>query len=173
VICGFVASFEISHRFYFQYALITRRSNSRAGTRYHSRGIDLNGNVSNFVETEQILVSADNVIRSYLQIRGSIPLFWEQRVGLKYKPKLVLDYRSDTSHLFKQHLLTLRHTYGPQILINLINSSGYESPLGNEFLNQVSSLGDPTLRYEQLNQGIFISTFTKNVAKCSGIEYQS
>lgn len=32
--------------------LISRRSSKRAGTRYNSRGIDDDGNVSNYVETE-------------------------------------------------------------------------------------------------------------------------
>lgn len=36
------------------FGLISRRSRFRAGTRYFSRGIDQEGNVSNFNETEQI-----------------------------------------------------------------------------------------------------------------------
>lgn len=36
-------------------ALISRRMHLRAGTRYNARGIDDNGNVANFVETEQIV----------------------------------------------------------------------------------------------------------------------
>lgn len=35
--------------------LITRRSNKRAGTRYNARGIDDDGNVANFCETEQMI----------------------------------------------------------------------------------------------------------------------
>ncbi len=34
--------------------LISRRNRFRLGTRFKSRGIDDNGNVSNFVETEQV-----------------------------------------------------------------------------------------------------------------------
>ena len=52
VICGFVATYDANYRDPFQYILISRRSSNRAGTRYHSRGIDEKGNVSNFVETE-------------------------------------------------------------------------------------------------------------------------
>jgi len=64
--------------------LISRRSKTRAGTRYNSRGIDDKGNVSNFIETEQILITkpskelGDNHIFSHVQIRGSVPCFWEQ-----------------------------------------------------------------------------------------------
>ena len=38
----------------FTFALITRRSRFRGGTRYLSRGIDEQGHVSNYNETEQI-----------------------------------------------------------------------------------------------------------------------
>ena len=147
VICGFISSYESVTRDPFQYVLISRRSTHRAGTRYHSRGIDELGNVSNFVETEQLVITPDGTTRSYLQIRGSIPLFWEQQVGFKYKPKLVLHNRAETSLIFKQHYASLKHSYGPQIMINLINTSGYEGPLGEEFLNQVSAMNDSTLRY--------------------------
>lgn len=34
------------------YYLISRRSSKRAGTRYNSRGIDDEGNVSNYCESE-------------------------------------------------------------------------------------------------------------------------
>ncbi|KAI8873266.1 hypothetical protein GQ42DRAFT_160640 [Ramicandelaber brevisporus] len=40
----------------FTYAVISRRSQFRAGTRYFARGVDDEGNVANFVETEQIVI---------------------------------------------------------------------------------------------------------------------
>src|SRR4051794_27867799 len=50
------------------------------GIRYHSRGIDDDGHVSNFVETEQIVESDADQTRgskwSYVQTRGSVPLYW-------------------------------------------------------------------------------------------------
>lgn len=65
VIQGFVGSFSV----YLEgkkvtVALIARRN--RSGTRYSSTGIiDENGNVANFVETEQI-VSVANIKCSYI-----------------------------------------------------------------------------------------------------------
>ena len=41
------------------------------------RGVDDDGHVANFVETEQ-LVTLDKSCTSFLQIRGSVPLFWDQ-----------------------------------------------------------------------------------------------
>jgi len=77
--------------------LISRRSRYRAGTRYFRRGIDEDGNVANFNETEQIIF-VDNAgsgeeqkpprILSYVQTRGSIPLYWAEINTLRYKPDL-------------------------------------------------------------------------------------
>ena len=77
--------------------LISRRSRYRAGTRYFRRGIDEDGNVANFNETEQIIFvdSAGSGeeqkpphILSYVQTRGSIPLYWAEINTLRYKPDL-------------------------------------------------------------------------------------
>ena len=53
-------------------AIISRLSSNRAGTRFNARGIDDDGNVSNFVETE-FLIFNQTFITSFLQLRGSIP----------------------------------------------------------------------------------------------------
>ena len=76
-------------------AVISRRSTGRVGTRYHSRGVDDRGHVSNFVETEQI-VSAGEQVSSLLQSRGSIPLYWRQTVNLQYSPVIQL-YNYDSN----------------------------------------------------------------------------
>jgi hypothetical protein len=57
--------------------LISRRSFAMAGTRYNVRGLDENGNVANYVETE-LLIIYDNsrFIFSHIQNRGSVPVFW-------------------------------------------------------------------------------------------------
>lgn len=69
--------------------LISRRSRYRAGTRYFRRGIDRDGHVANFNETEQILIVGPDdtsVQLSFVQIRGSIPVFWAEVNTLRYKP---------------------------------------------------------------------------------------
>lgn len=52
--------------------LISRLSCRRAGTRFNSRGIDDDGNVANFVETETLLYHPSSLCFSYAQIRGSV-----------------------------------------------------------------------------------------------------
>ena len=51
----------------FKFTLISRRSCKRPGVRLYSRGIDAEGNVSNFVETEQI-IEFSGEIASYVQV---------------------------------------------------------------------------------------------------------
>jgi len=73
----------------FTLALVSRRSRFRAGTRYKRRGIDEDGHVANYVETEQILSLRQHQI-SFTQIRGSVPLYWSQP-GYKYRPPPKID----------------------------------------------------------------------------------
>jgi hypothetical protein len=82
------------------FGLISRRNRFRAGTRYFSRGIDLEGNVSNFNETEQLILLDSqaggvksgpirgDVRFSYVQTRGSVPVYWAEINNLRYKPDL-------------------------------------------------------------------------------------
>ena len=90
VINGFVSIKSIEcYEKEFKFILISRKDNRRAGVRYIVRGSDHNGYTANFVETEQILNFVEdgcqNII-SYLIIRGSIPLFWNQIRTLAYNP---------------------------------------------------------------------------------------
>jgi hypothetical protein len=86
--------------------LISRRNKKRAGTRYHTRGSDkegnlgvqfsliFKGNVAAYVETEQIMQYYSDVpnqpptTTSFVQTRGSIPLYWKQDINLAYEPPI-------------------------------------------------------------------------------------
>ena len=52
-----------------KYVVVSRRSCLRAGTRYNIRGIDAEGQVANYVETEQI-VECGNYRCSFVQVGG-------------------------------------------------------------------------------------------------------
>lgn len=67
-----------------QYALISRRSVERAGTRLNVRGVNEKGEVANFIETEAVLLlPGGGELYSFVQTRGSIPLFWSQKPNLR------------------------------------------------------------------------------------------
>ena len=79
--------------------LISRRSRYRAGTRYFRRGVDSDGHVANFNETEQILLvggDESGTQLSFVQIRGSIPVYWAEVNTLRYKPDVQVMELQDT-----------------------------------------------------------------------------
>lgn len=57
--------------------------------RYKRRGVDEDGEVANYVETEQIIIYRSHEV-SFMQVRGSVPVFWSQP-GYKYRPPPRLD----------------------------------------------------------------------------------
>ncbi|CCH45607.1 hypothetical protein BN7_5190 [Wickerhamomyces ciferrii] len=117
--------------------VIARRSHHFAGARFLKRGVNNQGNVANEVETEQIVSDLlttsfhDSKMgfynnpryTSYVQHRGSIPLFWSQEgTNLKLaKPPIEIDivdpfYSSAALHfddLFKRYDC-------PILILNLI-----------------------------------------------------
>lgn len=131
----------------FNWTLISRRAVFRAGTRLFCRGIDQNGNAANYVETEQIIeFSGDKV--SFLQTRGSIPLFWRQTPNLKYKPPPEIEQGKDHQAACVKHLDTQLMHYGRQVLINLIDHRGAEDVLEKAFANTITQIGSANVRYE-------------------------
>ncbi|SCU79388.1 LAMI_0A08614g1_1 [Lachancea mirantina] len=132
--------------------LVTRRSTLRAGTRYFRRGIDADGNVANFNETEQFTMihakdkGGNSDFFSFLQTRGSIPLYWGEINNLKYKPTLVLGENSSLDATAK-HFAEQKHLYGENYLVNLVNQKGHELPVKLAYESAVNALNDPKIHY--------------------------
>ena len=105
--------------------LISRLSCRRAGTRFNSRGIDDNGNVANFVETETVFWFPSGLCFSYAQIRGSVPVFWEQATGLLPGQQKITITRSPeaTQPAFDKHFEHLEINYGTIYILNLLSES--------------------------------------------------
>ncbi|KAF2720653.1 hypothetical protein K431DRAFT_285567 [Polychaeton citri CBS 116435] len=125
--------------------LISRLSCKRAGTRFNARGIDDDGNVANFVETETIYCT-DELCFSYVQCRGSVPLFWEQASGLPGQQKVTVTRSFDaTQPAFDKHFDGLVQTYGDVFVVNLLSLEKqqelqltrlYKDHIHNSALNQ-------------------------------------
>ncbi|WVQ95382.1 hypothetical protein IAU59_002479 [Kwoniella sp. CBS 9459] len=144
------------------FLLISRRSRHRAGTRYFSRGLDFQGHASNSNETEQIVLfdplpenggelrrgRVDGRERlSFVQTRGSVPLFWAEVNNLRYKPDLqIMDY-TETANAIKTHLHDLINIYGHVFLVNLVNQKGHEQPVKEAFEKYMSlaASSDPVI----------------------------
>lgn len=149
VILGFVSIHQVNvNGHYFSWILISRRSTHRAGTRLFSRGIDHTGSVSNYVETEQIIeYDGDRV--SFVQTRGSIPLFWRQAPNLKYKPAPKIDYGKDHQSACQRHFNEQLSLYGKQVLVNLIDHRGREEVLEKAYRAIVAEVtNEQSVRYE-------------------------
>lgn len=103
--------------------IISRSSSRRAGTRFNSRGIDDDGNVANFVETEIIYWFPNKMCFAYTQVRGSVPVFWEQEAGILPTMQKVTITRSKegTQPAFDKHFEELERAYGAVHIINLLS----------------------------------------------------
>ena len=105
--------------------LISRLSCRRAGTRFNARGIDDDGNVANFVETETVYWFPSGLCFSYAQIRGSVPIFWEQATGiLPHQQRIQVTRSSEaTQPAFDKHFEGLELKYGNIHVLNLLSAS--------------------------------------------------
>lgn len=118
-------------------AVISRLSNARVGTRFQARGINDDGNVANFVETEQILYY-DKKFCSFIQIRGTVPLFWEQSGIQVGSHKIHLTRGSNTSKpAFERHFTSLTKDYGLILCVNLLSQKIGESILSNSYQDRL------------------------------------
>ncbi len=125
----------------FLITVISRRSVKRAGLRYLRRGVDDEGYATNFVETEQLLSTPTwnpaSKIFSFVQVRGSIPLFFTQS-PYSLKPLPVLQHSPEANfRAFENHFRHLERTYGSVQLVNLVERHGIESIIGNEYEKNV------------------------------------
>ncbi|KAI0054006.1 hypothetical protein FA95DRAFT_1551790 [Auriscalpium vulgare] len=135
-----------------EYIMMSRRSRDRAGLRYQRRGVDDDAHVANFVETETIVrINREGLtnVFSYVQIRGSIPLFWSQAgYGLKPPPLLA------TNQTHEQHLDVLRRhfkrtipAYGPHTIVNLAEQHGKEGAITAAYRDYVEEVTLPEVKY--------------------------
>mmetsp|Transcript_26668 Transcript_26668/g.48007 ORF Transcript_26668/g.48007 Transcript_26668/m.48007 type:complete len:704 (-) Transcript_26668:3043-5154(-) len=125
----------------FDLVLISRRSRFFAGTRYLKRGVSEDGKVANDVETEQILVdnsSPRGSFSSYVQIRGSVPLFWCQEPNsLLARPPIIFNKEDLLCEATRKHFSDLFIRYGvPVICLSLLKVNGHserELAMSQEF----------------------------------------
>ncbi|CAL1708203.1 unnamed protein product [Somion occarium] len=124
--------------------LIARRSRHHAGARYLKRGVNDEGNVANEVETEQIVSETVTTpfyypatrdtptgskkrrpspnFTSYVQYRGSIPIYWTQELNsMSPKPPIEINVMDPFYTPASRHFDDLFARYGaPVMVLNLI-----------------------------------------------------
>lgn len=159
----------------FTLSLISRRSRFRAGTRYKRRGVDEDGKCANYVETEQIVAYQSHIV-SFVQVRGSVPVFWSQP-GYKYRPPPRIDKGSvsyefltvfcmyvkqfvvnnflnclltgeaETQEAFEKHFNGELDIYGPVAVVNLVEQSGKERIIWDAYTDHILLYNSPQLTY--------------------------
>lgn len=145
------------------FMLVTRKSRHRTGTRYFTRGIDENGNVSNYNETEQSIILNDNdqasngsfspadgkfgssggrevQVLAYIQTRGSVPVYWAEVNKLKYTPELQIRGVDSAMDAAQKHFSEQIRLYGDNYLVNLVNQKGREARVKNAYEEIVRKL---------------------------------
>jgi phosphatidylinositol 4-phosphatase len=149
------------------FILTSRRSRFRAGTRYFSRGIDESGNVSNFNETEQTIILNDEAskgpisytgdgglqydklraavgkeaqVLSYVQTRGSVPVYWSEVSNLHYVPELQIRGVDSAVGAAQCHFDQQLEIYGDQYLVNLVKKTGREQRVKEAYEQMVRNL---------------------------------
>ena len=123
--------------------LAVRASRARAlsdyaGTRFNARGVNDDGAVANYVETEMLLFFDEHVL-SFVQTRGSVPLYWEQKfVKTSYQVTLSRSTEA-TAPAFARHFSRERRRLAmPVSIICLLSAkSEKETLLLNAYRKQV------------------------------------
>ncbi|KAF7725040.1 inositol polyphosphate 5-phosphatase [Apophysomyces ossiformis] len=130
----------------FELSVISKLSCKRAGTRFNSRGIDDNGHVANFVETEVVLYS-DRMCYAFTQVRGSVP--------------------GATQPAVNRHFRELVDRYNAVCNINLLSDRDNtgESLLGTTYNNSVRQLQFPKNVVRMINFDLH--------AECRGGNYDN
>ncbi|KAL1129891.1 hypothetical protein AAG570_012835 [Ranatra chinensis] len=157
--------------------IISRLSCERAGTRYNVRGVNDDGHVANFVETEQAIF-IENEISSFVQTRGSVPLFWELPSGQVGQQKVKMSRGLEaSSSAYDKHMIMMKERYGNQVIINLLGTSLIGSKDGEAVLSQLFQAYHKSSRHSQVPHVVFDyhqecrNNSTKNLIKlCSKVQ---
>ncbi|WPG97498.1 Hypothetical protein R9X50_00027500 [Acrodontium crateriforme] len=156
------------------FVLVTRRSRHRAGTRYLSRGIDEEGHVSNFNETEQAIILNDSAssgltsyagdqgftngkpvggnetrVLSYVETRGSVPVYWTEINTLHYTPKLQIRGVESAVNAAMRHFDEQIRLYGENYMVNLVNQKGREMRVKDAYEQMVKLLHSTSVSHQE------------------------
>ncbi|CAJ1375605.1 unnamed protein product [Effrenium voratum] len=104
--------------------LLARRSRRHAGTRYNARGLDDDGEAANWVETEMLVKLPGNKEHwlALTQVRGSAPVFWEQRSS---GSNVTVTRGFELASLgFQKHEAWMQREYGDSFYVSLLSQAG-------------------------------------------------
>ncbi|KAJ2710611.1 hypothetical protein H4R19_003664 [Coemansia spiralis] len=125
----------------FDVCVLSRRNCRRPGLRYERRGANADGNVANFVETEQVLGVAGSGqpqhLASFVQTRGSVPFLWKQPAAGLHPVPVVTGTDEENAAVCAKHLQREIVRVGRQVLVNLVEHRGREAVIGAAYASVV------------------------------------
>ena len=147
VIQGYVGIRRIPGPVPCQLVVLSRLSTQRAGTRYNMRGIDDDGHAAHFVETETML-QVDDLTYSYVQLRGSVPVFWEQQ-GLQALSAKIQITRTGAASMpaFRKHMEDLLDEYHRVCAVDLLGMRDAERALSDAYRTHLRELNAADVTY--------------------------
>lgn len=123
LISGFVGGKNIpktSTKPELSFLLISRISRYRAGIKSRRKGVDALGHAAVEVESELIAMTVSE-IASFVQVRGSVPFFWEEKVSeestMRTNIEIGIAKSFQSMDAFETHLMRLSRIYGGTITI--------------------------------------------------------
>ncbi|KAL3232584.1 hypothetical protein RNJ44_04500 [Nakaseomyces bracarensis] len=120
--------------------IISRESFKRNGYRNSIRGINDEGETADFMETEFIMYSR-SFSYAHAQVRGSVPVFWEQKEYSTSSPKIHITRALEaTQSVFEKHMNSILNTYGYVRILNLLSQSPEEQELSGRFGQHLEQL---------------------------------
>ena len=153
--------------------LVSRRSIKRAGLRYLRRGVDEEGNTANGVETEQILSVPDwtssSKIYSFVQIRGSIPIFFSQSPN-SFKPVPQIQHSADMNHrACVKHFKDISERYGEIQVTSLVEKHGNEAIVGQAYEHHIDRMNESG----EINGSLIGFDWFDFHAVCRGMKFEN
>ena len=116
--------------------------------------MDDEGNVANFVESEQITYY-NGYCCSNLQIRGSVPSFWQQ-TGLTAVAKITRNFDL-TNHAFLKHVENVNANWGRVLCVNLMSKSKKEEQMITDTFEELmtkNQLSDARYEYFDFHHAV-------------------
>lgn len=126
-------------------SIISKVSSYGSRQTYPPSGIDDSSYCSMFVETEFIVEIAQTVF-SFVQVRGTVPCFWEEQFSSWYGPSISFLRSSQASQsLFNFHFSKLYKAYGDIYVIDLLQTKGFEASLYEAYKHHLMLLPFPAV----------------------------
>ncbi|KAH3676140.1 hypothetical protein WICMUC_002162 [Wickerhamomyces mucosus] len=113
--------------------IISRISCAKSGSPFGSNGIDEDGHVSNYIDSEIILYNK-SLYFAYDQVRGNVPLFYEVENSILSNKKIHMTqtYEMNKS-AFDKHFEFIVSKYGNVVILNSLKQKAAEGELSHKY----------------------------------------